>query len=692
MKLKTSLKNIKGIGEKTFINFKNIGLETAEDILYYFPNRYEDFSTIKNIEELKGDEEVTIKATVSKIYTKNLFRKGISITKALVSDNTGSIEVTWFNQKYIEKTLKKGGVFFFAGKTSTYQNKLQFVNPNFEEYKEEGGVKGKIIPVYSETKGINSKKINKIIKSIIKNTSLDEWLPEETIKENKLWEINKSIKAIHSPKNIKDAKKAEKRFSFEKLFLINIKNLYKKEKLKKEKTFKINKDEEYIKELIKTLPFSLTKSQNKVLKEIINDLNKDYPMNRFLQGDVGSGKTIVVFLASMLAAKEGFQVAFMVPTEILAKQHYESFKEMFNFYEDWLSLLTSSYSKTYYGNGVESSYGKNRLLNEINSGKTKIVIGTHALIQKKVDFKNLGFVIIDEQHRFGIKQRKKLLEKGKDKKRPHSLNLSATPIPRTLNLTMFGNLDISLIKEMPADRKQIKTRLVSPDKRIEAYKFIKRHVKLGRQVFVICPRIGYEDIDNKWDEIKTVKDEYEKLKNKIFPDLEISILHGKMPSIQKEDVMKNFKDHKSDILVSTSVIEVGIDMPNANIMMIEGADRFGLAQIHQFRGRVGRGKHQSFCLLFTDSSSEKSIERLKSIEKATDGFELAEKDLEIRGPGEFLGSKQSGLPDIVMKSLKNEKLVKNTYNSAKKIIKNDPNLNSHKKLKNKIKRLTAKKD
>ncbi|MBU2101458.1 ATP-dependent DNA helicase RecG, partial [Patescibacteria group bacterium] len=444
----------------------------------------------------------------------------------------------------------------------------------------------------------------------------------------------------------------------------------------------------------------LTASQKKSLDEILQDIKMGHPMNRLLQGDVGSGKTIIAGIGALLTVRRGYQSAFMAPTEILARQHFQTLIKFFEEYSGGIALLISKEARVFYGDGLESTIKKPELIKKIRSGKVGIVIGTHALIQKNVVFKNLAFAVVDEQHRFGVGQRANLA--GSEKILPHFLSMSATPIPRTLTMTIFGNLDLSLINELPKGRKPITTKIVDAKNRDKAYDFIREQIKSGRQVFVICPRI--EDPEGEaasygagpeeqveatssqksaWA-VKAVKVEYEKLSKKIFPELNVVMLHGKLKTEEKTKAMHAFAEGKADILVSTSVVEVGVDIPNATIMMIEGADRFGLAQLYQFRGRVGRGEHQSYCLLFTDSKSGQTHERLKSLVTAENGFELAEMDLRLRGPGEFLGTTQTGMPDLALKALQNPELLKTAEEKAKSLLKEDPDFKNSSLLEKKL--------
>ncbi|PIZ87957.1 MAG: DNA helicase RecG, partial [Candidatus Nealsonbacteria bacterium CG_4_10_14_0_2_um_filter_39_15] len=526
-----------------------------------------------------------------------------------------------------------------------------------------------------------------IIKPLLNElkNKIPESLPEEIKKRYNLVPIREALWQIHFPDALEKADSAKKRFVFEELFDLALVIIREKIKLAGEKAMIIPLDLELIKKFTAKLPFKLTDDQKKSAWQILKDLEKPRPMNRLLDGDVGSGKTLVAVMAALSTAKAGFQVAFMAPTEILTKQHYKTVSDLLKGFKLNIGLITGK-ENIFRGKKIKRS----ELLEKTKNGKIDILIGTHALVREKLEFKSLGLVIIDEQHRFGIKQRAKLCRKQKFL--PHLLSMSATPIPRTLALTIYGDLDLSLIKELPRGRKKILTRIVPPEKRKAAYDFIRQEVKSGRQAFVICPRIeppttfqrnefnyvNKRESGGGWAEVKAVKKEYEKLSKEIFPDLRVGMLHGKMKVDEKEKVLKSFRNKKTNILVSTSVIEVGIDFPNATIMMIEGADKFGLAQLHQLRGRVGRGELQSFCFLF---SAFQSNPRLKSMVASQDGFELAEKDLRLRGPGDLTGQRQWGIPDFVMASLKDIELVEKTRNAAKEILEKDPELKKYPLLK-----------
>ena len=718
--LQTPLIEVRGIGPKFQEKLKKLKLETVKDLLWYFPFRYEDFSNIVAIKDLKVGQRATVQGVIQSVKMRRTWKKKMFIIEALISDETGSVRAVWFNQRFLITILKKDSRVNLAGKiTESPERKLVMSHPVHEilTYKKEAADlrhTGRVVPIYPETRGLTSKGIRFLIKPLLdKIGEIEDFLPKEILIKQKISGINEAIRDVHFPEKIEDAQEAKKRFAFEDLFFLQLNNLQQRIKLSREKAHSSDFSIDEIKELLSGLPFELTHSQKKSLWEILQDLKKPHPMNRLLQGDVGSGKTIVAVLAALVLAKwkkpfdeaQGKQTAFMAPTEVLAKQHYETFKKFFKKFDKGVGLVTGSMAKVFYGDGLESDFKKNELIKKAENNDIKIIFGTHALIQKYVKFNDLALVIIDEQHRFGVRQRAELLKKSlpvdrRDKSNiniPHLLSMSATPIPRTLSLTIFGDLDLSIIDELPKGRKEIITKIVAPKDRDKAYAFIRGQVKKGRQVFVICPRIEPTIIDsedeqqqtiiksswlNTWENVKMVKEEYEKLSQKVFPDLRVGMMHGKMKPKEKNEVMKNFSGHKIDILVSTSVIEVGVDIPNAVIMMIEDADKFGLAQLYQFRGRVGRGEHQSFCFLLTESGSKSTHQRLRSLIEAKSGFELAEKDLAIRGPGEFLGEEQTGVPDLAMKAVRNPELVKSSRQAAEEILKSDPELKNYPLLKN----------
>lgn len=719
--LASQLSEVREIGLRFFTKFKKLGIVTVKDLLWHFPARYEDWSELSSIADLNLGDLKTIRGVVKEIGAKRTWQKRMIIVEALIADESGSIRAIWFNQPYIKNVLKEGAMASFAGKVTVRKNELYLSNPTYEvitrtgaDYtetsaddtfsqrefasspRESTSLKhtGRLVPIYPETRGLTSKGIRLTVQKILENfESVTEFLPREILEENDLPEINEAIRRIHFPENTKEAENARRRFAFEELFLLQLNNLYQKIALAKEKAPIIKASADEIKSILSALPFELTDTQKQSLAEILRDLERSRPMNRLLQGDVGSGKTIVAGIAAMATANNGYQAALMAPTEILARQHYKTLIKLFNGANCGIGILVSKEARIFYGDELETGIKKVNFLKEIASEKVKIVVGTHALIEKNIEFKKLGLVVVDEQHRFGVKQRASLARRSSQIETqinaetinkpvvPHFLSMSATPIPRTIMMTVFGDLDLSIISELPKGRKNIVTKIVEPENRDKAYAFIRGQVRKGRQVFVVCPRIepaGAETIITHQElvklEIKSVKEEYDKLSKKVFPDLRVAMLHGKMKSALKEKTMSEFASGGTDILVSTSVVEVGVDVPNATIMMVEGSERFGLAQLYQFRGRVGRGIHQSFCFFFTESPTRQAHERLRSILTAKNGFELAEKDLKIRGPGEFLGKEQTGMPDIAMKALQNPELIKESRAAAESILRKDPNL------------------
>jgi len=702
VKLETELSKISGIGSKFLDRLKKLEIKTVKDLLWHFPFRYEDFSKIVKIADLEINQAVTIQAVVKKILMRQSWRRRILIVEAVLADETGLVKSIWFNQPYVARILRVGTRANFAGKITLANDEICLSNPTYELPRRgfETRHTARLIPVYPETKSLTSKGLRFLVKPILAGLEkIPEFIPEKILKNTDLPEINLALKNIHFPKNLEQVEQARKRFAFENLFLLQLHNLKIRLKLSREKASPLKIGEGELREILDGLPFRLTDSQTRSVKEILSDLGKEKPMNRLLQGDVGSGKTVVAAIAALAAVKNNKQAAFMAPTEVLSRQHYKTLTKLFKNSEVGIGLLTGSEARSFYGENLETKCGKKDLLASLENGKIKIIIGTHSLIasgtqKTSVIFNDLALAIVDEQHRFGVEQRAMLLKREKQKNAEtsiHFLSMSATPIPRTLSLTIFGDLDLSLIDELPQGRRPIITKIVAPESQPKAYQFIRDQIKKGRQAFFIYPRIdpannedGQINGKNKWNEAKAVKEEYEKLSKQIFPDLKVAMLHSKIKSQEKEKTMSDFSEKKTDILVTTSVIEVGVDIPNATIMVIEGVERFGLAQLYQFRGRVGRGEHQSFCLLFSDAPTQQAQQRLEALLAAKNGFELAEKDLTIRGPGQFLGDKQTGLPDLAMRSLNNLELIKLARHAADMVAKDDPNLlnypNLHKKL------------
>ena len=686
MELATPIEKIAGIGPAYQKRLKKIGVQTIRDLLFHFPHRYEDFSNVAPISEIKLGDIYCIQGEILEIKSNRAWKKRFSITEAVVKDESGAVKVMWFNQPYLINVLKKGDFLSLAGKMTEGKKGVYMASPAYEKMFNQNANSlthtGRIIPVYPETERLSSRWLRYIIKPLLAyfKNQIPEILPKEILASQKLPVISKALWQVHFPDSLKEAGEAKERFSFEELFLIELLVLKERLRLAKEKAIPIKLNLPVIQDFVKSLPFQLTDAQKKSAWQILKDLEKPRPMNRLLEGDVGSGKTVVAAMAALNTVKAKYQAAFMAPTEILAKQHFKEVAKLLQNFNVNIGLLTGKsdrfISKKLKNDVIEIS--RKKLLEKSAAGEIDILIGTHALIQDQVKFGNLALVVLDEQHRFGVKQRAKLCRQKKFI--PHLLSMTATPIPRTLTLTIYGDLDLSVIDELPKGRKKIVTKIIPPEERKSAYSFIRKEVKKGRQVFVVCPRIEKKQIDEKslaLTEAKAVKEEYEKLSKEVFPDLKVSILHGKLPAKEKEKTMANFKNKKADILVSTSVIEVGIDVPNATIMMIEGAERFGLAQLHQFRGRVGRNKYQSYCFLFTESPSRKTQQRLKALISSENGFDLAQKDLEIRGPGDFSGTRQWGIPDLVMSSLTDLFLVEKTRNAAKEILEKDYTLKKY---------------
>ncbi len=689
-----------------------MGIKTVGDLLWHFPSRYEDFSKVYGIAELEPGQQATITGIIESVQIKRSWRRSMSIIEMTIADDTGTIRAVWFNQPYVANTLKTGRAANFAGKTSiSEEGEIYLSNPTYELVRtrdaesQEMNHTARLVPIYPETRGLTSRGIRFVTQSLFKkNPILKEWIPKAVLEEFGFPELGDAIHAMHFPAQIEDAIAARARFSFEELFLLQILNTQHKMQLAEKSAPSIQTDIEQVKMMLSKLPFELTASQKKSLWEIIQDIERARPMNRLLQGDVGSGKTVVAAIAAIIAAKNELQTAFMAPTEILARQHFDTLKKLFlrlSLHDQpAIGLITGSGATVFYKDALESKVSKIEFAKKVTAGEVAIIFGTHALIQKSMEFKDLGLVIIDEQHRFGVRQRAELnTRKERNGNIPHFLSMSATPIPRTLMLSVFGDLDLSLITELPVGRKEIKTSIVSPLERTKTYDFVREQVTERRQVFVICPRIDAEEqepgqaaagVVAKKLELRSVKEEYEKLSKEIFPELRVAMLHGQMKAKEKEDVMKKFKDHEFDILISTSVVEVGVDIPNATVMMIEGADRFGLAQLYQFRGRVGRGDHQSYCFLMADSNAAVNNARLKALLEAKNGFELAEKDLALRGPGQFFGHIQTGLPDIAMEALRDPELVKSSRDAAQKALAEDPQFKKSVMLRKKIEEFRAK--
>jgi len=677
LSLKTLVSELFMVGPVYVKRLKKLGIEKVEDLLYHFPHRYEDYSIISEINKVQPGETVTVRGKIQKIkneYTKS----GKRVQKATVEDETGSIDVVWFNQPFLVRILKSGTLVSLSGKADWFGRKVVLVSPEYEIIKcqitshETTATlhTGRLVPVYPETYGVSSKWLRSRIAPLLEKYSylLIDWLPLKLREEYDLQNLKDAVKAIHFPRNKEEAKKAKKRLAFEEMFLIHLTSLVRKRNWqKKGAAHQLFVDQEKILEFIGSLPFELTEAQKRSVRQVLADLAGQQPMNRLLQGDVGSGKTVVATIAMYAVFLNDFQSALMAPTEILANQHYRTIKTLLEPYGLKIELLT--------GSQRPKILPKER---QPKDQKIDILIGTHALIHKYAQFENLGLVVIDEQHRFGVEQRQKLVKKGKA---PHILTMTATPIPRTVALTLYSDLDLSVIDEMPPGRIKVKTWVVPPGKRKAGYHWIEEQIKIHQvQAFIICPLIE-ESLKESMKDIKAAKAEYERLKG-VFRGLKLGLLHGRMKSQEKEKTIERFRQGSLEILVSTPVVEVGIDIPKATIMMIEGAERFGLAQLHQLRGRVGRRNLPSYCFLFSSIHSTKATKRLSYLEKTNIGMRLAEYDLKLRGPGELLGTKQHGFPDLRTASFTDLALIRTTREAAEKTV---DQLNQFPALKRKLK-------
>lgn len=649
-----------------------VGVNNLGEFLQYYPRTYADQSNVIKIIEIRTDQVNTIKGTISQLVEiKSKFGK--KLIKAKLTDSTGSVDIIWFNQPFIKRLLHNGQQVILSGKAKFELGKITMLGPDYEAVQVKQLHTARIVPVYHETDGLTSKWIREKISPLLKYSKklFPEYLPQNVIDQHKLENYSEAIIETHFPTSLEKLEKAKARLAFDELFLLQLQALQKKWHWQQGSVHNQNLMPIHPKlgEFMKTLPFQLTSAQQRTFEEIMGDLNKEFPMSRLLQGDVGSGKTIVAGLAIYNAMQNGYQTALMAPTEILAEQHFQTISRLFEKENFTIRFLA----------GSTKASEKEEIYLALQEGLIDLIIGTHALIQPNLQFKKLGLAVIDEQHRFGVEQRSTLKSQGS----PHLLSLSATPIPRTLAMTIYGDQDLSIIDEMPKGRIPIITRMVPEGKRQDAYRWIEDRVQTGRQAFVICPLIDESDTL----ELKSVMTEYEFLQKDIFPQFKIGLLHGKMKAQEKEETMAKFKANEFQILVSTSVVEVGIDVPNATIMMIEGAERFGLSQLHQFRGRVGRGAHQSYCFLFMQNESQTARQRLKAMVDHNSGFKLSEIDLELRGPGQLYGIRQSGIPDLKMANLTDSVTIVKARDSAQKIIDTDPQLERHPDLANKLKQM-----
>lgn len=656
--LEEDVKYTKGVGPKKVELLNKLGIFTLKDLITYYPRTYEDRSKPKFLYDCGDGEEVLVEV-IACSTVNNVRLKGKTMQRLIIRDETASATVTWFNQPYLKDKFIIGQKYKIYGKVSKKLGKITFNSPMFDE-EEQNKNTGRIIPIYPLTFSLSQNALRKIIEEAIKKVygKLEETLPEYILKENQLQNINDATKCIHFPNEFKDFNIARKRLVFEELLSVQLALLMLKNKYKTNKNGIKFSEEAKMSDVINTLPFKLTKAQLRVLEEIDRDMETDKNMNRLLQGDVGSGKTVVAMCSAYKAVKSGYQAAIMAPTAILATQHLENFKKILEKLNIRCELLISGITKKQ----------KESILERLENGEIDILIGTHAIIEDNVKFKKLGLVVTDEQHRFGVKQRMKIAQKGKN---PDVLVMTATPIPRTLALILYGDLDISIIDELPPNRKEIETYAVNKNMTQRVNNFIEKQLKEGRQAYIVCPLVE----ENEEMDLKSVEKLYEEYSKEIFPQYKVQYIHGKMKTKEKDEIMKNFKEGKIDILISTTVIEVGVDVPNSNIMVVENAERFGLAQLHQLRGRVGRGEYKSYCILKYEGKSDTTRKRMQVMTQTNDGFIISEKDLELRGAGDFFGTMQHGLPEFKIANLfEDVDILKQVQLIATKILEKDPKL------------------
>ncbi len=665
--LHAPVSKIRGIGEKQAKNLEKLNVFSIKDLLYLFPRRYDDYSKLKSIQQLRYGEEVTILAKVVDMKSQRTGR-GKLISEVIVSDATGMLRLVWFNNAYLERNLKVGMFITISGKVETSSGRLAMFHPDYESVDQQQLNTNRIVPVYPLSRQITQRWLRKTQFNVVKfwAARVPEFLPAAVRESAQLVPLQEALTQIHFPDTQELLNSAQRRFAFDEIFLLQLGVIRQKRQWQGLTGTAYSVSDAWLADRLRGLPYALTNAQVKAVAEIRKDLGSPHPMNRLLQGDVGSGKTIVALLGMSIVMEGGAQAALMAPTSILAEQHYRTISRLLtepgseqaaHFAPNQIRLLT----------GDTSTADRRVILKGLQSGEVKLLIGTHALIEDPVNFHNLQMIVVDEQHRFGVQQRAALRAKGDN---PHLLVMTATPIPRSLQLTVFGDLDVSVMDEMPAGRLPIQTRIIYPYERHTVYELIEEQVQAGHQAFIIYPLV--EQGEN--EEVKAAVEEQQRLQAEAFPHLKVGLVHGRLKPADKDAVMLAFRNKEFDILVSTSVVEVGVDIPNATMMVIEGANRFGLAQLHQFRGRVGRGDAQSFCILIPDSDSAAENERLAVMTQTNDGFVLAEKDLQQRGPGDFLGTRQAGFVDLKMANLADVRLIQKARAIAEQVLEKDPDL------------------
>ena len=658
------------IGKVTAHRLQRLAIETIADLIFYFPFRHEDLSQLLPIGQLQPGLRATVRGTVQQIRNRRSPVRKQLLTEALVADQSGAIKVIWFHQPYLTKVLKSGDEVYLAGKVDADDRyHLQLRNPVYEKFFAHGSTThtGRIVPMYSLTSGLSQKQLRFLIRQALESVDqVADALPAEIMREHQLMPLVQALQEVHFPTDFSTLSEALRRVKFDELFRFELRVLQARRQQSFARAIPIPLNEQLVSRLIAALPFTPTADQYQAIQEITADLTRSRPMHRLLEGEVGSGKTLVATVALLQAASAGLQAVLMAPTAVLANQHYQTIQPLLQAHGVSVALLTQAQQSV-----AGTSVTKAQLRKQLASGKISVAIGTHALLQENVVYKNLALVVVDEQHRFGVNQRRTLRERsGNTATNPHLLSMTATPIPRSLALALYGDLDLSVIRQLPKERKSIITELIDPADRDQAYSFIRDEVQSARQVFVICPLIDPSDKLG----VKSVTEEYEKLTASIFPDLRVAMLHGKLKANDKERVMQDFADGKTDVLVATSVVEVGVNVPNATVMLIEGAERFGLAQLHQFRGRVGRSSHQAYCFLLPNTTTSDVLGRLRAVVNTQDGFALAEKDLELRGPGQVYGVQQSGWPEFKVAQLTDVEIISDAKKAAGKLLETSADL------------------
>ncbi len=690
--LDTSVAELNAVGKKLEKKLSKIGVNTVEDLIFYYPFRYEDFSEYTQIADLEAGSSVTVHGVIEQIATRKTWKRKATVTEAVVSDDTGSMKVVWFNQPYLSKNLRQGEGIYLSGKVLDSGYGVTLNNPVYEKALRKGPQihTAGIIPRYSSTAGLTQKQLRWLIsQALVVRSEIGEWLSDDVLSEHSLMPIRDALEHVHFPKTMELRDQALQRLKFDELFFFLLQNQLTRNEWQKTNGVAVTFYQDEVSEFVRSLPFTLTDDQKKSAWQILQDIQKQIPMNRLLEGEVGSGKTIIAALCAFNVAQNGLQTIIMAPTEILAQQHFQTIRSLYDTIarnspslqlggktgRGKIALITRSHKCI-----DSSTVSKAALHKEIASGSVDLIIGTHALLQDALSFNSVGLVIVDEQHRFGVEQRKLLHDKSSSAHVPHFLSMTATPIPRSLALTLYGDLDISVIRQLPKDRKKITTSVVYNSSQDEVYAFISEQIAQGRQAYIICPLVDPSDTLG----VTSVAEEYATVKERYFSDISVAVLHGKLKNQEKKSIMDNFSLGAIDVLIATTVVEVGVNIPNATVIAIKEAHRFGLAQLYQLRGRVGRGSHASYCYLISSVNDEKTRQRLSALTTAKDSFELSEIDLKLRGPGNVLGISQTGWPTFRLANLFEYEIVNKARHAAEEVMKHDSTLDIYPLLKKKV--------